>query len=88
MRTTLFLFSGFLLGAGLLILSKPFSALYPRAPGAATLLFLAGWLAVAAFNMWLGVSKAGYSVGDELPIFLLIFAVPAIAAIVVYWKVL
>ena len=39
------------------------------------------WLACAGFNMWVGVSRAGYPVADELPILLLVFAVPAAAAL-------
>jgi hypothetical protein len=38
--------------------------------------------------MWVGVAKAGYSVSEELPVFLLIFAVPAAAAAVLKWKLL
>jgi hypothetical protein len=38
--------------------------------------------------MWIGVAKAGYSVAEELPIFALIFILPAAAAIIVKWKVL
>lgn len=38
--------------------------------------------------MWVGVGKAGYSVGEELPIMLLLFAAPALTAIVLKWKVL
>jgi hypothetical protein len=52
----------------------------------AALYFLPVWLAAAAINLWLGVAKAGYSVRDEAPIFLLIFAVPAVAALLVWWK--
>jgi len=37
-------------------------------------------------NMWFGVNKAGYSVKDEAPVALLVFAVPAIVAIVIWWK--
>jgi hypothetical protein len=32
------------------------------------------------------VSKAGYSVTEELPILLLLFGVPAAAALVLKWK--
>jgi hypothetical protein len=46
------------------------------------------WLAVAAVNMWAGVAKAGYSVADELPIFLLIFALPAGLAVLLKWRFL
>jgi hypothetical protein len=51
----------------------------------AALYFLPVWLAVAAINMWLGVAKAGYSVRDEAPIFLLIFAVPSVVAVLLWW---
>jgi len=37
--------------------------------------------ALAAANMWIGVSQAGYSFQEELPIFLLIFLLPAAAAL-------
>jgi hypothetical protein len=36
--------------------------------------------------MWVGVNKAGYSVKDEAPVALLVFAVPAIVAIVIWWR--
>jgi hypothetical protein len=48
--------------------------------------FLPVWLVVALVNMWMGVARAGYSVTEELPIFLLIFAVPAAIAGLVWWK--
>ena len=42
----------------------------------------------AALNMWIGISHAGYSFQEELPIFLLIFLLPAVVAVFVNWKVL
>ena len=48
--------------------------------------FIALWFLAAAFNLWMGVSRAGYSVMEELPIFLVIFALPAAAAGFVWWK--
>jgi hypothetical protein len=74
--------------AGSLIVGKLFSSNYPAATSATTVLFLVVWLAIAAANMWVGVAKAGYSVSVELPIFALIFAVPAAAAVLVRWKFL
>lgn len=50
--------------------------------------FLLLWLALTGFNMWVGVFKAGYSVAEELPVLLLLFGVPAVAAVVLKWKVL
>jgi hypothetical protein len=52
----------------------------------AALYFLPVWLAAAAINLWYGVVKAGYSIADESPIFLLIFVIPAAAALLVWWK--
>ena len=48
--------------------------------------FIPIWLGAALFNMWMGVSRAGYSVAEELPIFLAIFAIPAGVAVFVWWK--
>jgi hypothetical protein len=52
----------------------------------AAAIFIPVWLVAALANMWLGVSRAGYSVAEELPIFLLIFIIPAAAAAVVWWR--
>ncbi len=52
----------------------------------AALYFLPVWLAGAAINLWFGVAKAGYSLRDEAPIFLLIFAVPSALALLAWWK--
>jgi hypothetical protein len=49
-------------------------------------IFIAIWLAAMLANMYLGVSRAGYSVAEELPIFLLLFAVPAAVAVFAWWK--
>ena len=52
----------------------------------ATKIFIPVWLVAALINMWIGVARAGYSVAEELPIFLLIFAVPAVVAAFTWWK--
>jgi hypothetical protein len=44
------------------------------------------WFIGAGINMAVGVVKAGYSVAEELPIFLLVFAVPAVVAALLWWK--
>jgi hypothetical protein len=48
--------------------------------------FIPVWLAAALINMWIGVSRAGYSVAEELPIMLALFAVPAAIAVFVWWR--
>lgn len=50
--------------------------------------FLLVWFALAAGNMVVGVVEAGYSLAEELPIFLLILAIPGIpAAAALVWTV-
>lgn len=48
--------------------------------------FVPAWLLVAAANMWVGVTHAGYTVRQEAPILLLVFAVPAAVALIVAWQ--
>jgi hypothetical protein len=88
MRTGLFLLTGLLLLAAFLILGRLFSSNYPAATTVATVAYVALWLLIAAFNMWTGVAKAGYSVAEELPVFALIFLVPVAVAILVRWRFL
>jgi hypothetical protein len=47
--------------------------------------FIPIWLVVALVNLWMG-TRAGYSVTEELPILLLIFAAPAAVAALLWWK--
>lgn len=49
--------------------------------------FIPVWLVVSLVNMWVGVTKAGYSFRDELPILVIVFAVPSAAAAFVLWRV-
>ena len=86
MRTIGFLLAGFLLLAALYVLGRQFAPNYPASHRAATAVFLLAWLAIAGFNMWVGVARAGYSATEELPIFLLIFGVPAAAAAALHWR--
>jgi hypothetical protein len=88
MRTPLFLLIGLLLLAACALLGRLFSSNYPNATHAATVSFVAIWLAISAANLWVGVNKAGYTVAEEFPIFLLIFAVPTVIALILKWKFL
>ena len=53
---------------------------------AAVKIFIPVWLVAALVNMWVGVSRAGYSVAEEFPIFLIIFVIPAAVAAFIWWK--
>jgi hypothetical protein len=88
MRTVLFVVAGLLLMGGFLLVGKLFTGQYPHSARVATVAFICVWLVVAAVNMWLGVARAGYSVADELPIFLLIFGAPAALAWLIKWQYL
>ena len=88
MRTGLFLIAGFLLLAASLLLGRLFSATYPNASVVAIVVYAALWFVIAVANMWIGVAKAGYSFAEELPIFALIFVLPAAVGIILKWKVL
>jgi hypothetical protein len=55
-----------------------------RATGAR--LFLPLWLVAAGVNLWFGVSRAGYSLAEEAPVFLIVFGVPAAAALLAIWR--
>jgi hypothetical protein len=48
--------------------------------------FLPLWFVAAGINLWIGVAKAGYSVAEEAPIFLVVFGIPAVVALAVSWK--
>jgi len=87
MRTAIIILGGFLL-LGICLLAGRFTggAAATAAMATAAKVFIAIWLVAAGINMWIGVAKAGYSVVEELPIFLLIFALPAGAAAFVWWK--
>jgi phosphate starvation-inducible membrane PsiE len=88
MRTLIFIVGGLVLLAACLGTAKLLSNGLADAMRTATLVFLVLWFLISAANMWVGVAKAGYSVTEELPIFLLLFGLPALVAIFVKWKVL
>ena len=54
----------------------------------ATAVFIVVWFLATSFNLWVGVRKAGYAFTEELPIFLLLFGLPVVAAILLKWKLL
>lgn len=47
--------------------------------------FVPVWVLIALTNMWVGVTKAGYTVAQELPILVLVIAVPVVAALGALW---
>ena len=75
-------------GLGLLGLFVLFGWLWgasATAMGLAARGFVPIWAIMAVVNMWVGVTRAGYTVAQELPILLLNFALPAALAVAAVW---
>ena len=74
---------------GLALLGILFAArawLTPRVSGGTLFLFFTlVWFCLSVINLWNGMHRAGYSLREELPFFLLVFGVPVIAALIA-WK--
>ena len=85
MRTAIIIVGGLVL-LGVFVLVGWRSGAGPESAAAGAKLFIPLWLAVALVNMWLGVSRAGYTVTEELPILLVIFLVPAAIAAFAWWR--
>lgn len=85
MRTLTFLIAGLLMLAGFFLLAKLLAVSYSSARTWATAIFIGLWLIVTVFNL-LGGIKAGYSFVEELPVFLLLFGLPALISIVLRLK--
>ncbi len=88
MRTITLLIVGLFLFAAIALFSKLFTNYYPASTTWGLSAFLAIWLAATGFNLWVGVSHAGYSVSEELPIMLLLYSLPAAVAIAIKWRFL
>jgi len=88
MRTLIVIFGGFVLWGASLGVARLLGGSSALSTWTATVVFAVLWFALAAANMWAGVSQAGYSFREELPIFLLIFLLPVAVAVFVKWKVL
>jgi hypothetical protein len=76
------------LGFALLAVCGVGGRLLGGAAGTATGLaaFLPLWLVGTGVNLYLGVKRAGYTVAEEAPVFLVVFAIPAVVALVAWWK--
>lgn len=86
MRTVIILAVGLGMLAILIAGARWFGSNVATATAAAIKAFIALWFFAAAINLWIGVSQAGYSVLEELPIFLVIFGLPASIALLFLWK--
>lgn len=86
MHTIMVTGGGFVLLVVFLLASRFIGDGSPLALATAAKWFIPVWFIGAGINMAVGVVKAGYSVAEELPIFLLVFAVPAVVAALLWWR--
>jgi hypothetical protein len=85
-HTAKVLAAGFVVLGVFLIAGRLLSATAPAmGMAAAARWFIPVWLVAAGVNLWVGVSRAGYSVAEEAPIFVVVFAIPAAVAVLVAW---
>lgn len=82
MRTTILLAAAALLLASLHGVAR----LLHVSSALASIVFLFLWLAISTFNMWFGIVQAGYTLSEEWPIFVMLFGLPAIGALVLQWR--
>jgi hypothetical protein len=88
MRTVIIMLGGFTLLAVCIGVARLMGSHVAAVMGTAVKIFITIWFVVAAVNLWIGVPQVGYSFTEEFPIFLLIFVLPAAAAIAIKWKFL
>ena len=81
MRTLIIIIGGIVLWMIYVGAVRIFMKRSKSSTSSAVLSFICIWFFVAAANMWIGVATAGYTVFEELPIFLLIFIIPSAIAI-------
>ena len=84
MHTAIVIGIGFAVLAAYLVVGRAVGG--AAAVPTAALVFLPIWLLGAAVNMAIGVRRAGYTVAEEAPVFLIVFAVPALLALFLRWR--
>lgn len=85
MRTLFFILGGIILWAAIAGLAKLLNDQVNRG-WMPTVIFAAVWLMITGWNVWVGVTQAGYTLMEELPIFLLTYLLPLAIAVVIKRK--
>ena len=86
MHTLMVLTGGFVLLFFCQLVARAFAGAGVNPMAKAMLIFIPLWFVIAAINMWVGINHAGYTFMQELPIFALVFGVPAVAALFTWWR--
>ena len=86
MHTLMVLVGGFVLLFFCQLVARVFAGAGINPLAKAELLFIPLWFVITAINMWVGINHAGYTFMQELPIFLLVFGIPVVAAVLTWWR--
>lgn len=81
MRTFLLIVGGIMLWAILTALINRFSNQL-KISWRPTVIFAIIWFMITSWNIWVGVTQAGYTFIEELPVFLLTYLLPLTIAVV------
>ncbi|TGN41832.1 hypothetical protein [Marinobacter confluentis] len=87
MRTLVIIVGGILLWAVITGVTKLLNNQAGRS-WTPTGIFAAVWLVITSWNIWVGVTQAGYTFMQELPIFLVTYLLPIAVAVFIKRKFL
>ena len=85
MHTLKVVASGLLLLALCLVVGRWLGTTPAAGIATAVKVFVLLWFVAAAVNLWVGVTRAGYTVAEEAPVFGIVFAVPVAVALLAWW---
>ena len=85
MHTVMMIGGGLVVLAIFMLVGRSLGGGSARAAAKSALWFVPVWLVVAVINLAIGVSRAGYTVAEELPILLVVFGLPAAVALI-FWR--
>jgi hypothetical protein len=88
MHTALVIGAGFVLLGICLGVGRLIGGPGPAPLATAARSFVPVWFVAALINLWVGVSQAGYTVAEELPVLAVVFAVPAAVALFLWRRFL
>lgn len=86
MHTLMVLVGGFVLLFFCQLVARAVAGAGVNPMAKAELAFVPLWFVITAINMWVGINQEGYTFMQELPIFLLVFGVPVVAAVLTWWR--
>ncbi|WP_111655328.1 hypothetical protein [Isoalcanivorax indicus] len=85
MRTLIVIVGGIILWAVITGVAKLFND-HASSSWKPVAIFATIWLMITSWNIWVGVTQAGYTLMQELPIFLLTYLLPVAVAVFIKYK--